>query len=145
VRDLLAGRPLWSGNAGDVGVSEAFRSGGPKPDFRAPASAMPPWENPPKLLESDVPGNAPYGEEPYPGSMNGIPERNPVRVTPQPAGHPLLSAATTGGDAQPMIRYATPYAEPYDPGLRPFSPPEYLSPANPYPRPLITKPPQGAP
>ena len=139
-RDLLAGHPLWSGNAGDVGVADAFRSGGPKPDFRAPVSAMPAWENSPRLLQSDVPGNAPYGEEPYPGSMNGMRERNPVRVTPSPSERPLLPASTQGGEPQPMIRYATPYSEPYDPGLRPFSPPEYLAPAKPYQPPIITKP-----
>ena len=144
VRDLLAGRPWWSGNAGDVGVSEAFRTGGPKPDFRAPISAMPAWENPPRLLESNVPGNAPFGEEPYPGSMNGINERNPIRVPAEPPTRPLLPSATDAGEAQPMIRYATPYAEPYDPGLRPFSPPEYLAPSRPYQPPLIPKPPQGA-
>jgi hypothetical protein len=32
-RDLLAGRPAWSGKASDVAVKEAFRSGGDKPDF----------------------------------------------------------------------------------------------------------------
>ena len=144
VRDLVAGRPLWSGNAGDVGVGEAFRNVGPKPDFRAPSTAMPAWENPPRLLESNVPGNAPYGEEPYAGSMNGIPERNPIRVTPAPSGHPLLPASASQGEVQPMIRYATPYAEPYDPGLRPFSPPEYLKPGAPYNAPLVPKPTQGA-
>lgn len=122
-RDLLAGRPWWSGNAGDVGVSEAFRSGGPKPDFRAPVSAMPPWENPPRLLESNVPGNAGYGDYDR-GSMAGIPHPGP-QITPSPAQPPLLPATSSAGEIQPMIRYATPYVEPYDPGLKPFSPSEY--------------------
>ena len=141
-RDLLAGHPLWSGNAGDVGVSDAFRTGGPKPDFRAPSSAMPPWENPPRLLEANVPGNAGYGDVDA-GSMSGLPHRGPqvTPVSPQRLG---LPASASGGEAQPMIRYATPYAEPYDPQMTPFSPPEYLQPAKPYPPPLITKPPRGA-
>lgn len=33
VRDLAAGRPLWSGSPTDIGIREAFASGGPKPNL----------------------------------------------------------------------------------------------------------------
>ena len=118
VRDLIAGRPLWSGSPTDVALREAFRPAGPKPDFRAPVPAM---SNPPKLLESDVPGNAPYGEEPYAGSMNGIPERNPVRVTPAPNVRGLLPE--TASEPNWMRRYV----EPEPKGIRTPVPPSRLA------------------
>ena len=115
VRDLLAGHPLWSGNAGDVGVSDAFRTGGPKPDFRAPISAMPRWENPPRLLESDVPGNAGYGDIDS-GSMAGIPHPGP-QVTPPPNIRGLLPES---GSAPNYMRR---YVEPPEPNtIRPMPP-----------------------
>jgi hypothetical protein len=105
LRDLVAGRPWWSGKPTDINLREAFRTGGPKPDFRAPLSAMP-WETPPHLLESDVAGNAPFGEELSPGGMNGIPERNPVRVTPPPNVRGLLPL--NASEANFMRRYIEP-------------------------------------
>lgn len=42
VRDLAAGRPLWSGKPTDINLREAFRVGGAKPDLRAPVSSWPP-------------------------------------------------------------------------------------------------------
>lgn len=41
VRDLLARRPLWSANPTDLNIREAFRAGGPKPDFTVPVQASP--------------------------------------------------------------------------------------------------------
>jgi hypothetical protein len=125
VRDIAAGRPLWSGKPTDINLREAFRTGGPKPDFRAPYTSMPRFEFPPKQLEANVPGNADYGEEPYAGSMNGMPERFPTRVTPEPMAHRLLPAQTNAGEAQPMLRHAMPYVEPFDPELRPTNLNEY--------------------
>jgi len=123
VRDLIAGRPLWSGNAGDVGVGEAFRTGGPKPDFRAPASAIPRFEYPPRQLEANVPGNAGYGDIDA-GSMAGIPHPGP-QITPPPLQRFALPEITTPGKVQPMVKYATPYIEPFDPHLKPVDLEEY--------------------
>ncbi len=125
VRDLVAGRPIWSGNAGDVGVSEAFRTGGPKPDFRASVAAMPRFENAPRLLEANVPGNAPFGDEPYAGSTNGMPERNPVHVTPAPNVRGLLP------DSASEPNYMRRYIEPEPQGIRtpPPVPPRGLLPS----------------
>jgi hypothetical protein len=122
VRDLAAGRPWWSGKPTDVNLREAFRTGGPKPDFRAPASAMP-WEQPPKQLSANVPGNAGYGDV-DPGSMVGLPHPGPS-VTPAPLERLQLPASTGAGEAQPMVRYAKPYVEPYDPHLRPLDVEDY--------------------
>ena len=123
VRDLIAGRPLWSGNAGDVGVGEAFRTGGPKPDFRAPASSQPPFMQPPRQLEANVPGNADYGDIDV-GSMAGIPHPGP-QVGMAPPSRLALPSSTGAGEAQPMIRYAKPYVEPFDPHFEPVDLNEY--------------------
>jgi hypothetical protein len=122
VRDLAAGRPWWSGKPTDINLREAFRTGGPKPDFRAPASAMP-WEQPPKQLSANVPGNAGYGDV-DPGSMVGLPHPGPS-VTPAPLERLQLPASTGAGEAQPMVRYAKPYVEPYDPHFRPLDVEDY--------------------
>jgi hypothetical protein len=47
LRDLAAGRPLWSGKPTDISLREAFRSGGEKPNFGefkpgAPITSIPP-------------------------------------------------------------------------------------------------------
>jgi hypothetical protein len=114
VRDLVAGRPWWSGKPTDVNLSEAFRTGGPKPDFRAPASAMP-WETPPKQLEANVPGNAGYGDIDR-GSMAGIPHPGP-QVPPAPRVFAQLPE--TGSEPNWMRRYV----EPPEPStIRPMPP-----------------------
>ena len=136
-RDVAAGR-YWNASPTDVGIREGFRTGGPKPDFRAPVSGMPAWQNAPRLLESDVPGNAGYGDVDR-GSMAGTPHPGPQVGMPPPS-RLALPSSTGASTAQPMIRYATPYSEPYDPGMVPFSKPEYLAPPKPYQTPLITKP-----
>lgn len=41
VRDIFAGRPLWSANPTDMNIREAFRAGGPKPDFTVPTQPPP--------------------------------------------------------------------------------------------------------
>ena len=41
VRDIFAGRPLWSANPTDLNIREAFRAGGPKPNFTTPIAAAP--------------------------------------------------------------------------------------------------------
>lgn len=42
VRDIFAGRPLWSANPTDMNIREAFRAGGPKPNFGQFQPATPP-------------------------------------------------------------------------------------------------------
>ncbi len=127
VRDLAAGRPWWSGSPTDVSLREAFRPGAMKPDFGAfrPETLIPRGAAP-RMLEANVPGNAPYGEEPYPGSMNGMPERNPVRVTPFTPPRGLLPSVASEGEAQPMFRFARPYQEPFDPNFKPVDLKEYF-------------------
>jgi hypothetical protein len=83
---------------------------------------MPPWENSPRLLEANVPGNAGYGDVDA-GSMSGIPERNPVRVTPAPNVRGLLP--DTASEPNWMRR-----------NIKPFDIDEYLK--------TQTKPQQGA-
>jgi hypothetical protein len=117
VRDLAAGRPLWSGKPTDINIREAFRGGGPKPDFRAPASAMPRYQQPFAQLEANVPGNAGYGDIDK-GSMAGLPHLGPT-VTPAPRVFAQLPEITTPGEVQPMVRYAKPYVEPFDPHFKP--------------------------
>lgn len=124
VRDLAAGRPWWSGSPTDVSLREAFRPQAAKPDFGAFKPGPPPIQ--PKMLEANTIGNAPYGDEPYAGSMNGIREINPTRITPppeQPRG--FLPSKASAGEPLPMIRYAPPYQEPFDPHFRPADLNEY--------------------
>lgn len=98
LRDIVAGR-YWSAKPTDVYLREAFRLAGEKPDFRAPVSSMPRFEAPRLQLESDVPGNADYGQD-Y--SQGGFPA--PTARTGQPPPlRPLLAASTSAGEAQPMI------------------------------------------
>jgi hypothetical protein len=122
-RDLVAGRPWWSGKPTDINLREAFRNGGPKPDFRAPSSSMPKFEQPPRLLEANVPGNAGYGDIDR-GGMAGIPHPGPI-VTPVPLQRFQLPEITTPGEVQPMIKYAKPYIEPFDPHFKPVDLKEY--------------------
>lgn len=99
-RDILAGRPLWRGNSGDVGVREAF--GGaevPKPDFR---STAPPLSTKPLQLPSKVDE---YGE--YVGPMydlpkvgEGIPARPGPVVTPYKSLAGLLTESTQGPNVE---------------------------------------------
>jgi len=123
VRDLAAGRPWWSGKPTDINLREAFRTGGPKPDFRAPSSAIPRFEYPPRQLEANVPGNAGYGDIDA-GSMAGIPHPGP-QITPPPLQRFALPEITTPGEVLPMVKYATPYVEPFDPHLKPVDLEEY--------------------
>src|SRR5208282_2712683 len=60
-KDIAAGR-YFSAKPTDVALREAFRGGGPKPDFRAPVTSMPPFENKPLALPSSTIPNAGYGE-----------------------------------------------------------------------------------
>lgn len=123
VRDLAAGRPLWRGKPTDVNLREAFRTGGAKPDFRAPASSQPPFMQPPHQLEANVPGNADYGDIDV-GSMSGIPHPGP-QVGMAPPSRLALPSSTGAGEAQPMLRYAKPYVEPFDPHFKPVDLNEY--------------------
>jgi hypothetical protein len=119
LRDLVAGRPIWSGRPTDISLREAFRSGGPKPNFGAYAPGPPPLQ-----LAANVPGNAPYGEDYSVGPT--APLDRPVRVPPPPAVPSLLPA--TAGESHPMLRYV----EPPEPStIRPMPPRQFPAlPAN---------------
>lgn len=105
-RDVLAGRPWWSGKPSDVNIREAFRIGGEKPNFRAPAQSAPPanplvWAS--RQLEANVPGNADdYGEDFSHGAPFGIPLRHAFTPEPPPR-FPALPARAGEGESQPMI------------------------------------------
>jgi hypothetical protein len=135
VRDLVAGRPMWSGSPTDVNIREAFRPGvGPtKPDFRAPTP--PPMMRKPLQLEANVPGNADYGDE---GLMGGPITGTPAPRVNVPAPPPTrlgIPSRAGGGEPQPMIGVRAPY----HPGAAPeftserieptqFASPEIISP-----------------
>lgn len=94
IRDIVAGRPLWSGSATDVGLREAFRSAGPKPNFGAYKPGASPLE-----LEANVPGNAGYGED---FTKGGFPSA-PARAGQEPPQFLRLPSESSPGEAQPML------------------------------------------
>jgi hypothetical protein len=88
LRDIVAGRPLWSGSPTDIGIREAFRPAAPMPDlgqYTPPGVVLRPAQ---PQLESNVPANADYESMPDTGSY---PAR-PSVVTPQPVQQRLLPA-----------------------------------------------------
>lgn len=106
LRDIVAGRPLFRGSPTDVGIREGFRNAGAKPNLGA---YQPPVL--PKMLMPDVVGNADFGEDAYPGSLNGIPARGESSpfVTPPPARGPMALPENSGaGDVQPMVGVRAP-------------------------------------
>lgn len=107
LRDLIAGRPLWSAAPSDVAIREAFRMGGPKPDFGTVS------QRDPFLLPENA--TVREGEEPI-GRMwpSGV-DRSPV-ITSAPQEFPRLTSSSSAGDIQPMIGVkssAPPEADPY--------------------------------
>jgi hypothetical protein len=56
--------------------------------------------------------------------MAGIPHPGP-QSTPPPLQRFALPEITTPGKVQPMVKYATPYIEPFDPHLKPVDLEEY--------------------
>jgi hypothetical protein len=124
-RDVAAGR-YWSASPTDVGIREGFRNAGPKPDFRAPYTSMPPFEQPPRQLPASTIGNAEFSSgggprtlEPSEGQA-GIPHMGPS-VTPPP--RPTLSLPETASTGQ---RYIKPYVEPPEPStIRPMPPQKF--------------------
>jgi hypothetical protein len=116
-RDVAAGRYL-SANPTDVAIREAFRTAGPKPDFRAPASAMP-NVTPPRQLPASTSTNAQFRMGGGPTTLeategqNGIPHfERTIRTGQAPPAQAALPATAGGGETQPMIRYGRPYVEP---------------------------------
>ena len=106
VRDVAAGRYL-SAKPTDVALREAFRPGVAKPDLGEFHS--------PYLLGS--------------GDELGRPHITPpgAQVTPAPQSFRGLPAVASAGDAQPMLKYGTPYVEPEPQGIRPPVPPSRLA------------------
>jgi hypothetical protein len=90
-RDVFAGRPWWSGKLSDVELGEAFRSGGPKPDFGQ--------LRPQTRLQ--LPSSVPLREGEFSGEWNsGMP--NESQVTPAPRSLMALPAKAGEGEVQPM-------------------------------------------
>jgi hypothetical protein len=102
LRDLVAGRPWWSGKPTDVAVKDAFRLGGEKPDFRAPVSSMPAFQAKPLQLPSSTIGNADISTDPL--ELNGGFERSSSSRTGQPPPSRLALPAIAGdGELKPMV------------------------------------------
>ncbi|MGA9668241.1 MAG: hypothetical protein WBQ94_03485 [Terracidiphilus sp.] len=99
IRDVAAGRPLWSGSPTDVGIREAFRVGGEKPNFFGNPTPM----NAPLKLPANVPYNAPFEGD------TGSPQQAPLRgreesIRPAPpVTYPRLTDEASRGIPQPMI------------------------------------------
>jgi hypothetical protein len=96
-RDLVAGRPLWSGKPTDINIREGFRVGGAKPDFRSPV--RPNYMQPPLQLEANVPGNAGYGADSSQGGFAGRPPITPAA----PQSLYSLPAKAAEAEVQPMV------------------------------------------
>lgn len=105
-RDIVAGRPLFSGKPTDVAIKEAFRNGGPKPNFLNPVSAP----EPRGYLESSTIGE-PGGEDfTKPSLFSPSTPSRPSVITPPPRSFPALPPEVSGGQVQPMIGVkASPY------------------------------------
>jgi hypothetical protein len=98
IRDVVAGRPLWTAQPSDVAMREAFRSGGEKPDF---GQVIP--QNRLKL-----PAEVPAREGDFGGEWQfGVPNR--PTVTPAPLRMNALPAAASEGEAQPMLMTRAPF------------------------------------
>jgi hypothetical protein len=115
-RDIVAGRPLFSGKPTDVAVRDAFRAGGPKPDLgtlRAPSlAAAQPLRLPSpaaQLGRAPEPGGTPEGYQPPPfyhdtaAMRRGmLLEAPPIQLgghvegTPPPMVHPGTTAMRQG-------------------------------------------------
>lgn len=135
MRDIAAGRPLWAGSPTDVGISEAFRQGGAKPDFgqytpRRIAGLLPepqqviPLSEPfargstrGGLFDADVHPNPPPANPEYPGIPRAIYDQGEIRPNPQflsGSEHPEMSGryapakgtVTLRGEGNPPVRYA---------------------------------------
>ncbi|MGA8159832.1 MAG: hypothetical protein WCB76_03440 [Acidobacteriaceae bacterium] len=100
VRDLFARRPLWSGSPSDVNLSEAFRTGGEKPNFGSPTMPSPP--RPLFQLPSETIGNNDLNGETFEGSYPGQYRAVQPHVTPEPL-RPLRLPAATSDVKAPLI------------------------------------------
>jgi hypothetical protein len=92
-RDLLAGRPGWTAKPSDVGMSEAFRMGGPKPDFGR--------VNPLSRFQLPASATIREGEEPFGDWQFGVP--NEPQVTPLSRAFEALPARAGEGTPEPML------------------------------------------
>jgi hypothetical protein len=109
LRDILAGRPLWSGSPTDIGIREAFRPGVPTPNlgkFTPPAVSVGQVQPARPRLESNVPANADFTS---PVDTGSYPAR-PTVVTPQPVQVrqlPAQAGPTSSGEpsGQPAPSY----------------------------------------
>lgn len=120
-RDIAAGRYM-SASPTDVNIREAFRTGGPKPDFRAPISSMPRAEVPPLQLPSSTIPNAEVSPSPkaYLGSGSPKPVDNPI--IPHQRQLLQLPASTAASETQPMIQTVKPQSAPADTSVHIFPP-----------------------
>jgi hypothetical protein len=110
-RDVAAGRYL-SAKPTDVAIREGFRTGGAKPDFRAPSTSIPPYEIPPKQLPSTTIPNADVSAAPK--GYLGVGPQPSIRepIIPQQRTLPQLPSITTPGEVMPKIEVARPLPAP---------------------------------
>lgn len=127
-RDIAAGRPLWSGKPTDVAIKDAFRSAGPKPDFRAPVSGMAPAETPSLRLPSETIGNADVS--PSQGMLGGHIRGNTTQVGKAPPSRLALPSSASSGEPQPMIGVLKHPGEQrsFDPETTRIQPPKFAQP-----------------
>lgn len=94
LRDLIAGRDWWTTKPSDEYVREAFRFGGPKPNF---------GEVRPNPFQLPATASVPEGEEPigrmWPSGVNAEP-----MITPPPRFFKQLPPIAGEGEPQPMIQ-----------------------------------------
>lgn len=104
IRDIAAGRPLWSGSPTDVAVKEGFRTGGDKPNLTPLTPQLPLTGTAggvgPLFGQSGSPSPTPppNGPQGFPtlGTQAGMRPSAPV-VAPLPVGHQFdLGQATPG-------------------------------------------------
>ena len=115
LRDIAAGR-YFSAKPTDVALREAFRTGGEKPDFGA---LRPQTIRQPLQLPSETAANAAFRMGGGPTTLEategqqGIPHfEKSIRQGQIPRPTAALPANASAGEAQPMLRYGTPYIEP---------------------------------
>jgi len=110
MRDIIAGRPMWSAKPTDLGIREGFATGGPKPDLgtlQSPnlASHRPVGLPAPaiQLGRSPMPQGTPVGYRPPPIAADTIPMRTGKLLN----APPIQLGGTVEGPKGQAFRYDT--------------------------------------
>lgn len=106
VRDLVAGRPMWSASPTDVGIREGFANAGPKPDFGqyTPFKPMGQLNAPPiELGRAPEAGGTPEDYRP----PNFYHDTTPMRTGRLLNAPPIELGGSVEGPKGPAFRYDT--------------------------------------